>query len=197
MKENLNTIVHASDLDIFRQCQTSDNGPPSWVSDNVSSLGLQCPVQTKNCMKEIARIIIWKIGGFRFGHKRTDWDRLKFVYYCCQDADRAYASVTQGKQDTPRMERFKCQSKLTLTPSLEERTYSGHQYVPLSPRPVLQSTAFFRSHPIHPGSGYHEDVGGNLPRIAEFKATRLGTRNPRPSILPVAEFEFEYMATRL
>jgi hypothetical protein len=136
-------------------------------------------------MREIARVI-WKIGGFRFGHKRTDWDRLKFVYYCCQDADRAYASVTQGKQDTPRMERFKCQSKLTLKPSLEERTL-----------PVLQSTAFFRCHPIHPGSGYHEDVGRNLPRTAEFKATRLGTRNPWPSILPVAEFEFEYMATRL
>jgi hypothetical protein len=78
-------------------------------------------------MREIARVI-WKIGGFRFGHKRTDWDRLKFVYYCCQDADRAYASVTQGKQDTPRMERFKCQSKLTLTPSLEERTLGISMY---------------------------------------------------------------------
>lgn len=66
--------------------------------------------------------LIWKIGGFRFWHKRTHWDKMKFIYHCSQDADHADASVANGKQDKPRMDRFKCQSKLILKPSLEQRT---------------------------------------------------------------------------
>ena len=80
-----------------------------------------------NAMKEFADLI-WKIGGFRFRHRKTHWDKMKFIYYCCQDADRADASVTQRKRDTPRMERFKCQSKLTLKPSLEQRTLGINMY---------------------------------------------------------------------
>jgi hypothetical protein len=144
-----------------------------------------------DAMKEIARII-WKIGGFRFGHKRTHWDRLKFVYQCCQDADRAYASVAQGMQDTPRMEHFKCQSKLTLKPSLEEHTLASVCTTITTPRTSIDS--------FLPKPSNSSRIG--LPRrrrrkFIEFKATRLGTRNPCPSILPVAEFEFECIATRL
>jgi hypothetical protein len=36
-----------------------------------------------NAMREFADLI-WKIGGFRFGHRRTHWDKMKFIYYCCQ-----------------------------------------------------------------------------------------------------------------
>jgi hypothetical protein len=31
-----------------------------------------------NAMKEFADLI-WKIGGFRFGHRRTHWDRMKLI----------------------------------------------------------------------------------------------------------------------
>jgi len=65
---------------------------------------------------------IWKIGGFRFRLRRTHWDEFKFDYICCQDIDHAKASVAKGKQDSPRMERFKCGSKLILKPSIERRT---------------------------------------------------------------------------
>jgi hypothetical protein len=73
----------------------------------------------------------WKIGGFEFRLRRTHWDRLKFDYFCCQDVDYMQASVAEGKQNSPRMERFKCGSKLTLKPSLEQRTldiYIRHRY---------------------------------------------------------------------
>ena len=80
-----------------------------------------------NAIREFADLI-WKIGGFRFGHRRTHWDKMKFIYYCCQDADHAYASVAQGKRDTPRMEGFKCRSKLILKPSLEQRTLGISMY---------------------------------------------------------------------
>jgi hypothetical protein len=74
------------------------------------------------------RDLIWKIGGFRFCLKRTQWEYLKFIYFCCQDADRAKASVAEGKHDTPRMERFKCRSKLVLKPSLQQRTLEINMY---------------------------------------------------------------------
>ena len=64
---------------------------------------------------------IWKVGGFRFRLRRTYWDQLQFVYGCCQDVDYEQASVTKGKRDVPRMDRFKCDSRLTLKPSFEQR----------------------------------------------------------------------------
>jgi hypothetical protein len=51
--------------------------------------------------------LIWGTGGFRF---------------------HVYASVAQGKQDVPRMERFKCQSKLILKLSLEQHTLDMSMY---------------------------------------------------------------------
>jgi hypothetical protein len=65
---------------------------------------------------------IWKVGGFRFRLRRTYWDQLQFVYGCCQDVDYEQPSVTKGKRDSPRMERFKCNSKLILKPSFEQCT---------------------------------------------------------------------------
>lgn len=65
---------------------------------------------------------IWKIGSFRFRLRRTHWDEFKFDYICCQDIDHAKASVAKGKQDSHRMERFRCRSKLILKPSLDRRT---------------------------------------------------------------------------
>jgi len=75
--------------------------------------------------------LIWKIGGFRFWHKRTHWEYLRYIYFCCQDAGRARESVAEGKQDSPRMDRFDCRSRLELRPSLEERTLAisiSHSY---------------------------------------------------------------------
>jgi hypothetical protein len=80
-----------------------------------------------DAMRELAGQI-WKIGGFRFSHKKTHWDKIKFIYHCCQDADHTDTSVACGKQDKPRIERFKCQSKLILKPSLEQRTLGISMY---------------------------------------------------------------------
>jgi hypothetical protein len=67
--------------------------------------------------------LIWKIGGFRFWHKRTRWEYLRYI---CQDAGRA--------RESPQMERFDCRSKLELRPSLEQRTLAiticHHYHVP-------------------------------------------------------------------
>lgn len=67
--------------------------------------------------------IIWKAGGYRFWHRRTTQDSgLVYEYYCCQDSTQEAGSVGKGKRDTGRMERFQCESKLRLRPSLEDRT---------------------------------------------------------------------------
>lgn len=74
-----------------------------------------------NAVRDIANEI-WKIGGFRFRRNGAHWDQLRFDYICCQDADHERASVAKGIQDSPRMERFECGSKLILQPMLEQRT---------------------------------------------------------------------------
>jgi hypothetical protein len=74
-----------------------------------------------NAVSQLADII-WKKGGFRFWHAKTNWKERTYIYFCSQDAERARKSVTRGKRDTPRMERFSCQSRLTFRPSLKNRT---------------------------------------------------------------------------
>ncbi|KAN0075124.1 hypothetical protein V8E54_007735, partial [Elaphomyces granulatus] len=74
-----------------------------------------------NAVGQLAKII-WEVGGFRFKLRRTHWDRLKFIYVCCQDNSHAVDSVAKGKQDHPRMERFECHSQLVFKPSLAQRT---------------------------------------------------------------------------
>lgn len=74
-----------------------------------------------NAVGQLAKII-WEVGGFRFKLRRTHWDRLKFIYVCCQDNCHAVDSVAKGKQDHPRMERFECHSQLVFKPSLTQRT---------------------------------------------------------------------------
>ncbi|KAN0086960.1 hypothetical protein V8E54_000648, partial [Elaphomyces granulatus] len=73
-----------------------------------------------NAVGQLAKII-WEVGGFRFKLRRTHWDRLKFIYVCCQDISHAVDSVAKGKQDHPRMERFECHSRLVFKPSLAQR----------------------------------------------------------------------------
>lgn len=69
--------------------------------------------------------IIWKAGGYRFKHRRTKKDSgLAYQYYCCQDSSKEEESVAEGKRDTRQAERFQCESKLVLRPSLEDRTLS-------------------------------------------------------------------------
>jgi hypothetical protein len=74
-----------------------------------------------NAISQLAEII-WKKGGFRFWHGRTDWKERVYVYFCSQDAQRARKSVARGQRDTPRMERFLCESRFVFKPSLENRT---------------------------------------------------------------------------
>jgi hypothetical protein len=73
-----------------------------------------------NAINKLAEIV-WKQGGFGFWHRKTKWDKLWFLYLCSQDADRARPSITKGQRDTPRMERYSCQSRLTFSPSFQER----------------------------------------------------------------------------
>ena len=74
-----------------------------------------------NAIKTLAEVI-WKKGGFRFWHRRTDWNNYTYSYYCSQDAEHARDSVAAGQRDALRMERFSCQSYLSFRPSLENRT---------------------------------------------------------------------------
>jgi hypothetical protein len=74
-----------------------------------------------NAISQLAEII-WKKGGFRFWHAKTDWKERVYVYFCSQDAQRARKSVARGQRDTPRIERFLCQSRLSFRLSFESRT---------------------------------------------------------------------------
>jgi hypothetical protein len=74
-----------------------------------------------NAISKLAEII-WKKGGFRFWHRKTYWKKREYVYFCSQDADHAPTSAAQGQRDTPRMERFPCQSQLLFRPSFGDRT---------------------------------------------------------------------------
>ena len=74
-----------------------------------------------NVIKGLSEIL-WKEGGFRFWHRRTDWDKFTYQYYCSQDAERSRDSVSLGVRHTPRMERFSCKSSLTFKPSFDDRT---------------------------------------------------------------------------
>src|SRR6516162_1944585 len=74
-----------------------------------------------NAVSQLAEII-WKKGGFRFWHRKTDWGQCAFTYFCSQDAERARKSVARGQRDTPQMERFSCGSCLTFRLSLENGT---------------------------------------------------------------------------
>ena len=76
---------------------------------------------TVNAIRQLAEIV-WKKGGFRFWHRRTNWEKREFIYFCSQDAQRTRKSVSRGQRDTPRMERFSCHSRLVFRPSLAQRT---------------------------------------------------------------------------
>ena len=76
---------------------------------------------TTNAIGQLAEII-WKKGGFRFWHARTNWQERAYIYFCSQDAQRARSSVAEGKRDAPRMGRFSCQSRLVFRLLLENRT---------------------------------------------------------------------------
>jgi hypothetical protein len=78
-------------------------------------------IPLNNAINTLAKII-WKKSGFRFWHRRTDWDDRRYIYFCSQDAERVPPSEAKGKRDAPRMERFSCQSHLSFRPSLEDRT---------------------------------------------------------------------------
>ncbi len=74
-----------------------------------------------NAINKLAEIV-WKKGGFRFWHRKTNWDNLVYTYFSSQDAERVPPSVAKGQRDTPRMDRYSCQSHLTFSPSFEDRT---------------------------------------------------------------------------
>jgi hypothetical protein len=75
--------------------------------------------EAMRCLVEI----IWEKGGFRFFHRTTRAENLTYRYYCCQDSAQAVGRhKVEGKRDGRQMERFPCESNLTMRPSLQDRT---------------------------------------------------------------------------
>lgn len=70
--------------------------------------------------------IIWRKGGFRFKHVSTNSQALVYTYHCSQDLARAkpYQSEVEPekRREGKRMERFPCQSKLTMRVCVVTRT---------------------------------------------------------------------------
>jgi hypothetical protein len=64
--------------------------------------------------------LIWRKGGFRFWHRKTNNGR--YIFYCSQDKDGARQKTSRGLRDASQMERFPCGGHLTFTPSFLERT---------------------------------------------------------------------------
>ena len=117
-----------------------ENLPVGFASfDDQSSIDRAAITDAINKLAEM----IWKKGGFRFWHRKTNWNDRTYIYSCSQDVESAPKSVAQGRRDAPRMERFLCQSQLIFRPSFGDRTltvilghtyhtpYSGHQLSPV------------------------------------------------------------------
>lgn len=70
--------------------------------------------------------IIWREGGFRFKHASTNSQALVYTYHCSQDLARAkpYQPEVEPekRREGKRMERFQCQSKLTMRVCVVTRT---------------------------------------------------------------------------
>ncbi|KAN0069280.1 hypothetical protein V8E54_012295 [Elaphomyces granulatus] len=101
-----------------------DNLPISFSSNLLTKEDGKLDRSSLNhAIKQIVELI-WESGGFRFRHQWTHWnsDPPLFGYVCSQDVDRAQASISKGKRDASRMERYLCKSKLTLKPSSNDRT---------------------------------------------------------------------------
>ena len=84
-----------------------------------SQAGSEHRTQLNKAINELSELI-WKKGGFRFWHRRTNNGR--YIFYCSQDKDRARKTASRGLRDVPRMERFSCGGQLTFTPSFVDRT---------------------------------------------------------------------------
>ena len=77
--------------------------------------------QLNNAIKELSQTI-WRKGGFRFWHRRTEKNPLRYIYFCSQDKDRARQKPSRRLRDAPRMKRFSCGGYLTFVPSFVDRT---------------------------------------------------------------------------
>jgi hypothetical protein len=114
------TVLQNQNLPLDLQCTFDiDNLPVRFGS--LSGDGTVDRARMNNAIRELAEII-WKKGGFRFCHRGTNWASHTWTYFCSQDENRATKSVSQGKIDAPRMNRFSCNSRLTIRPSLGDRT---------------------------------------------------------------------------
>jgi MULE transposase domain len=65
--------------------------------------------------------VIWKEGGFRF-YRHSTQASLLATFYCCQDQARERQSTSRCIRDANRMTRYQCQSSLTMSTSLDDRT---------------------------------------------------------------------------
>ncbi|KAJ5575791.1 hypothetical protein N7535_002717 [Penicillium sp. DV-2018c] len=72
--------------------------------------------------------IIWTDGAFRFTRRGTGGEGLTYRYHCSQDAMHVQKPKLRGKSDMRRdrthMDRFPCESRLTMTPCLSSRALS-------------------------------------------------------------------------
>lgn len=117
--------------------------------------------------------IIWKAGGYRFWHKRTTQDSgVVYEYHCCQDSSKESRSVGKGNRDTQRMERFQCESKLRLRPSLEDRTLTvtlhhlyHRPYVDIHLSPAVLEFINARVSNRTPSEIYRDLLGSGIPGI--------------------------------
>ncbi len=117
--------------------------------------------------------IIWKAGGYRFKHEKTTKDSgLLYTYYCCQDSSREEKSVTEGKRDVRRAERFQCESKLKLRPSLEGRQLTvilhhlpHSQYVDIHLTPAVLEFINARVETRTPSEIYQDLLQSRIPGI--------------------------------
>ncbi|KAI0999433.1 hypothetical protein K3495_g8760, partial [Podosphaera aphanis] len=76
-----------------------------------------------NAIKQLAEII-WENSGFRFKlNGISSMPYLTHSFSCCQDASRKnnLVPVEERERDRRRMATFECNSKLAMTPSLENR----------------------------------------------------------------------------
>ena len=95
-----------------------DQIPVSFGAKLVKHDGTTARASLDTAIKEVLSII-WQQGGFRFVHKWTSSEMIHY-YYCAQDKAKERAS-SQKHRDVQRMERFDCESKLTIRPCLERR----------------------------------------------------------------------------
>lgn len=166
----------------LRRTFNLDQLPASFPNKaGITESGERCDSRINDASSVLTRMI-WDVSGFRWIKARSAGSILQKHEYCCsQDSAHEKPSRSRQIRNTPRMERFPCQSKLTFCVGIHDRslclamrhnhhaTYTKRYKVPRATRrPAQRNENFDFREPDQPGeqSAVQQIEGSN--NLVEF-----------------------------